>query len=480
MWTSFKRCAASATNCLHPTRLIKSESFRLALAFAGLFLALAGALIGTVLWIVDRTQVTALQSTNDADIVTVVNGFRDEGRDEAVEVVRQMVGSPRRQDAAEPAAYILLQDDSTGMLAGNLPAFEPRVGDLRLPLPDTQRPGRHPEARSKAAHRAEILGRGAYIAPGLYVFVGRSTHQLLATRSLIVGAFLWIAAGALALACLGGILLGTKFLRRVDSITTTCEAIVAGRFNERIPIRAGGNEWDRLGRAINDMLNRISALLENLRQVSSDVAHDLRTPLTRLRTRLEQARLKSLTTQDYDAAVARAIEDTDQLLALFAALLRLSQIESGSRLGSLSRLSLSDLLRHVYQLYLPVAEDHGHELLAEIEDAVSVLGDVELLTQMFSNLVENAIRHTPAGTRIRIGLSKSIAAVAFISDNGPGISDQEHVKVLRRFYQLSHSRSTGGHGLGLALVAAIASLHKATLLLANAEPGLRVSVQFPV
>ena len=337
-------------------------------------------------------------------------------------------------------------------------------------------------ARSSVSPRhGEILGRGTYIAPGVYVFVGRSTHQVLATRHSILKAFVWIAVGAISLACLGGAWYGTQFLRRVDSITRTCEAIIAGRFNERIPARESGNEWDRLARAINEMLNRISILLENLRQVSSDVAHDLRTPLTRLRTRLEEARLSSSTMQDYDAAVTRAIEDTDQLLALFSALLRISQIESGSRLASLAPLSLSDLLGQVHQLYQPVAEDHEHELSAEILENVKVLGDAELLTQMFSNLVENAIRHTPPRTRIRIGLTASAgAAVAFVSDNGPGIPEAEHAKVLRRFYQLSHSRSAGGHGLGLALVAAIANLHKATLSLTNENPGLRVSVQFTI
>jgi signal transduction histidine kinase len=439
--------------------------------FAALFLALTGVLIGTVLWLVDRTQLTVLQGTNDADIAAVANGFRDEGRDEAVEVVRQLLGPQRDGDTYSAAAYILLADDVDGKLAGNLPRFAPRTGTLKLP---PQRPLLHAVAPADF-----VLGHGAYIAPGLYVFVGRSTQQIHQTRNSILQAFVWIAAGALLLASLGGILFGTRFLRRVDSITRTCEAIVDGRFHERIPAGNGGNEWDRLAHAINAMLDRIALLLDNLRQVSSDVAHDLRTPLTRLRTRLEETRLKSLTAADYDAAVAQAIQDTDELLALFAALLRISQIESGTRLASMSRLSLSELLDRVYQLYRPVAEDTQHELSAEIAADVAVLGDSELLVQMFSNLVENALRHTPAGTRIRIALAATPSgACAFVADSGPGIPANEHDKVLCRFYQLAPGRSNGGHGLGLALAAAIASLHRATLSLGSESPGLRVSAVF--
>ncbi len=465
---------------MRPSRLINSESFRLAAAFAGLFLALAGVLTVAVLWIVDRTQMTALHRANRADIATIQNGYRDEGLDEAIEVVRQVVGSERTAEIHPPLAYILLETADAGKLAGNVPAFEPREGDLSLPTPERVQPPDRPVPEGAGIwERGEILGYGSYIAPGLYVFVGRSTRPIADTRRAILEAFLWIAGGAVTLACLGGLWLGVRFLRRVDSITVTCEAIVAGRFDQRIPARESGDEWDRLSRAINEMLNRISTLLENLRQVSSDVAHDLRTPLTRLRSRLEQARLNFRTAQEFDGAIAQAIEDTDQLLAIFSALLRISQIESGSRLSTLSQLSLSDLLARMYQLYQPVAEDHRHELHAEIQPNIAVLGDQELLTQLFSNLLENAIQHTPTGSRIRVGVTGSATPVAFVSDDGPGIPQNERDKVLRRFYQVSHSRERGGHGLGLALVDAIASLHKATLTLDDAGPGLRVRVQFP-
>jgi signal transduction histidine kinase len=227
------------------------------------------------------------------------------------------------------------------------------------------------------------------------------------------------------------------------------------------------------------MLDRISTLLDNLRQVSSDVAHDLRTPLTHLRNRLEEARQKAVTTDDYAALVTHAIEDTDHLLVIFAALLRISQIESGSRLAAFAPLSLSELLERIYEMYRPVAEDAHQVLLHEIQKGVRIRGDGELLTQMFSNLIENAIRHAPPGTRILIRLWASGSTVtAAVEDNGPGIPAAERDKVFRRFYRLTGSRTTPGNGLGLALVAAIANLHAAKIELADNLPGVCLRLSF--
>jgi signal transduction histidine kinase len=324
-----------------------------------------------------------------------------------------------------------------------------------------------------------VLGRGVYIADGIYLFVGRDTSQIAATRKRIRKAFAWIEGVSILLAGLGGIFFSVQFMRRIDAITRTCQSIIAGKFNDRIPLRGSGDELDRLSVAINNMLDRISTLLDNLRQVSSDVAHDLRTPLTHLRNRLEEARQKSVTTDDYAAVVARAIGDTDHLLDIFSALLRISQIESGSRLAAFSALSLTELLEKIYEMYGPVAEDEHHVLVHDIQKDVRIRGDGELLTQMFSNLIENAIRHTPPGTRILIRLAVSGNTVAAsVEDNGPGIPSGEYDKVFRRFYRLTSSRSTPGYGLGLALVAAIANLHNAKIELGDNHPGLRCLILF--
>ena len=452
---------------MRPPRVFKTESFRSAALFATLFLILSWVLLGAVYWIVNDTQTAALVGAIDADINTIKNGYRGEGLPEAIEVVHQRLGAGKYSGADLPGGYILIRDAASGEVEGNLQLEEFKQGLFSVPAPRNQQHG----------SRAAVLGRGVYIADGIYLFVGRDTGQIAATRVRILQAFAWIEGVSIVLAGLGGIFFSVQFMRRIDAITRTCQSIIAGKFNDRIPLRGSGDELDRLSVAINNMLDRISTLLDNLRQVSSDVAHDLRTPLTHLRNRLEEARQKSVTTDDYAGVISRAIDDTDHLLVIFSALLRISQIESGSRLAAFSALSLTDLLERICEMYGPVAEDENHVLLHDIQKDVRIRGDGELLMQMFSNLIENAIRHTPAGTRILIRLSASGDTVAAsIEDDGPGIPADEHDKVFRRFYRLTSSRSTPGYGLGLAMVAAIANLHNAKIELSDDHPGLRCAI----
>lgn len=470
-------------------RIFHTESFRLAALFAALFLGLAGALIAVVYWIVEDSQTAALVNVVEADISTINNGYREKGLEEAVEIVQQRLGSPDYSNVDLPGGYILLEDVSRGKLAGNLASLRPQLGLISLPRPRRGH-DEHKEAGRRDEHagrehvenphpqrRGIVLGKGVYLAQGVYLFVGRDTATIAAARTRILQAFGWLTGATIILAALGGSLFSVQFLRRIDAITRTCNAIVAGRFNDRIALRGSDDELDRLASAINTMLDRIAALLDNLRQVSSDVAHDLRTPLTHLRQRLEHAHVKSATMEDYSAAVSRALADTDELLAVFTALLRISQIEAGTRAAAFSVFSLTDLLNRVYEMYRPVAEDQGHVLQRKIREAVSVRGDAELLTQLFVNLIENALRHTPPGTRILIALDlSSDAAVASVCDSGPGIAVEEREKVLRRFYRVTTSRTTPGNGLGLALVAAIAKLHHAKMDLSDNAPGLCVSI----
>jgi signal transduction histidine kinase len=456
-------------------RIFKAESFRLAALFAVVFLALTAVLIGTVLWIVTGAERESLIAANEADISTVMNGLHGEGIGEAIEVVQQRLGAPASGPASRhrfsPETYMVIQDASGRVLAGNLPFIACGPGMFMLSRPSPT--GRH--------HTQMLLGRCAALTDTDMLYVGRDTAAMHFTRERILHAFGWLALGTLGFSILGGLFLGRRFMAQVDAITQTCERVIAGNLNERIPLRGRGDEWDRLARAINEMLDRISALLENLQQVSSDVAHDLRTPLTRLRNRLEAAREKSTGIADYSAAISHALGDTDQLLSLFSALLRISQIEAGTRVQTFAAVEFSELLERMYQLFLPVAEDCGRPLARELPSGLSIRGDEELLTQLFSNLIENALRHTPPGTKVRLSLAVvNDEIVAAVSDDGPGVPPEDYDKVTRRFYRGSSSRTSEGHGLGLSLVAAIAQLHGARLALADAGPGLRVAVAFPL
>jgi signal transduction histidine kinase len=223
------------------------------------------------------------------------------------------------------------------------------------------------------------------------------------------------------------------------------------------------------------MLDRIQQLMDGLRQVTSDIAHDLRTPLGRLRQRLEDAREHATTTADYASATEAAIAEADTLLETFSALLRIAQIEAGAQKSAFAELDLSALVRSIGEAYLPVAEDAQHRLELAIDGGIGFTGDRQLLAQMISNLVENALNHTPGGSTVRLALAKSATGLTLeVADNGPGIPADERDKVFDRFYRLDRSRSTGGSGLGLALVRAIATLHGLAIRLEDAKPGLKV------
>eukprot|EP01037_Dinobryon_pediforme_P022467 gene22467-23640_t len=242
--------------------------------------------------------------------------------------------------------------------------------------------------------------------------------------------------------------------------------------------RSSGREFDLLSANLNRMLDRIEALLDGLRQVSTDIAHDLRTPLTRLRQQLEATR-EAGEAGVYEAGIDAAIAQTDEILAIFRALLRIGTLDGGDGRQHFTPVDLSEVLERVVVAHQPVAEDAGKTLSADIATGLCVAGDAELLAQLFTNLIDNAIRHTPPGSQIVGRLARVEAdVVAEISDTGPGIPANERARVLTRFYRLDRSRNLPGAGLGMALVAAIASLHRAPLALLDNAPGLRVRLSF--
>ncbi|HVI22571.1 MAG TPA: HAMP domain-containing sensor histidine kinase, partial [Myxococcales bacterium] len=263
----------------------------------------------------------------------------------------------------------------------------------------------------------------------------------------------------------------------IDAINRTTNAIIEGNLSDRVPAQGTGDELDRLAANLNRMLDRIQALMGNVRQVSSDIAHDLRTPLTRLRHRLEAARAQS---PEQGPVLDRALEDIDELLAMFSALLRIAQIEAGAHRASFERVDLAEVFRHIADTYAPVADDQGQRLVSDVAPDLAIRGDRQLLVQMLANLVENALRHTPRGSTITLGLTDTPHGPrGVVADTGPGIPEEAREKVFQPFYRLEASRSTPGSGLGLALVAAIAGMHGIVIELSGNDPGLKVTLEFP-
>jgi len=271
-----------------------------------------------------------------------------------------------------------------------------------------------------------------------------------------------------------------RFLRRVDAIERTGREIMEGNLTRRLPVRGTGDEFDRLSEGLNAMLERIQSLMEGVKQVSNDIAHDMRTPLARLRQRLEAARLPGKTADEQAASIDGAIADTDGLLRTFSALLRIAQIESGSRRAGFAEVDLSALFAAMVETYAAVAEDRGQHVSGTIAPGLAMRGDRELLTQVLANLIENALTHSPAGAQVTLTLERIDGRiVGCVADNGPGIPPAQREKAFRRFYRLDTSRTTPGSGLGLSLVAAISALHGIEITLGDNAPGLRVTLHFP-
>lgn len=447
------------------TRLFRTESFRLTAIFAALILGAMLVLMALVYTISHQAFYDQLQSAIVHDLDSVEAGYRSEGVSEAKEVVHQ------RLFGAHGTDYLLLETTSKVKLAGNLPALPPIPGEQRLPIPYAL------TGEDRGDH--EIVGQGRFLSSSLYVFAGRDLYVGISAEESMLHAFGWVLAATLVMALAGGILLSNGFLGRMDAITKTCRAIMAGDLSNRIPERGSRDEFDQLVRTLNTMLDRISALMENVQQISSDIAHDLRTPLTRLRHRLEAAHSDDATIEDYRHAVEQAITESETMLATFSALLRIGQIESGAAGIALVPVDLSQLLVELTDIYRPATEDSGHSLENDIQPGVIVSGDKTMLTQVFTNLIENAMTHSPPGGPIEIRLAETAGSVvASVSDRGPGIPAEERERVFRRFYRLERSRSTPGSGLGLSLVGAIVKYHDAKIALRDNHPGLRVEIIF--
>ncbi len=441
-------------------RVLRSGALRLAVLFTVLFAAGAVAYVGVVHYSVRRFARTSLEASIEAE-VALVGGEERRGRD----AVALHFKNDRR-------FLYSVSDPDGARRAGTLPPGADRVGWHTISIPATGTPD-DPEDES-----VDVLTLGSRLEDGSLLVVGRSLFAAGEVVEWLDQAALWTALGIVGLALGGSWLIASVFLRRLDRVNDAIGRIMGGAFKERIPPIGMGAEFDRLTAQLNAMLDRILALMEGHRQLSTTIAHDLRTPLTRLRQRLEATRDASAAPVARDDADA-VIRDLDEVLATFAALLRLGTIETGALRARFRPVALDLLLRRTQAAFAPVAEDRGKTLVAGALAEATLMGDAELLTQLVTNLVENALLHTPRGILVSLALRiEGDEAVVAVSDDGPGIPEAERANVLRRFYRLEASRETSGAGLGLALVNAIVMLHQGRLVLSDNAPGLTVMARF--
>jgi signal transduction histidine kinase len=449
-----------------PANLLRTSSFRLTLLYAGLFAVSVLVLFAIVHVATADYMARQLDRVVNAELAFLEEADRIGGNDRLIAVIEQrQLGTPRT------GTVYLPQDADGGRLAGNLSPRRATAGWLDFP-------GRSREAEGEEPHR--IRAQGVMLEDGRYLFVGQDANQLDELRALVLQAFGLGAAVTLVLALAGGLVMSARILRRVTAVAGTSQAIMQGDLSQRVPTRGVGDEFDHLAEALNAMLARIQRLMDELKQVSHDIAHDLRTPLSRLRQRLEGAERSNLALEDYRELVDRSIRDIDAILATFASLLRIAEIEAGARRSGFAEVDLGALLRTVIEVYEPAAADRGQSIEQHIASGLVVRGDRDLLAQLFANLLQNAIVHTPHGSRITVDAAAAARSIVVaVADNGPGIPESERAKVFQRFYRMDSSRTTAGSGLGLSLVAAIARLHGIAVALEDNRPGLRVGLRFP-
>jgi len=441
------------------TKVYRTTSFRLALIYT----ALTGISFVILLVVIFFSTTHFMRHQIDDSVSSEVGEILADSQEPGS--IRAVVQGLSRHPAG---FYYLFQDDHGVAQAGNLPALEALQGVREWP--------KSPNLKRSAF--SAIRGRGV-IVPGGYLFVGWSTHQLNEMEEMVVGAFAWGLVACIALALAGGWVMSARLMRRIETVSNTSRNIISEDLRQRLPVTQAADELDHLAESINGMLDRIEMLMEDLRQVTTDIAHDLRTPLTRLRQRLELASRPEIDVATVRNTLGLSVTEIDSILGIFAALLHIAQLQGGPRRAAFKDVDLTELLATIAELYRPTAEENGQILLETVDKALVVQGERELLMQLFANLTENALRHTPRGSTVTIRASRADGRLTVsVIDDGPGIPENMHGKVLQRFFRLEVSRTTIGNGLGLSLANAIVRAHEATLELADADPGLRASVIF--
>lgn len=449
--------------------IFKTTSFRLAGLYLGLFLVSMTAVLAVVYWFTAGFLDRHTEQTIEVEAAELQDTWNERGPIALLSLVSERASVPRTEMIYAVATPEL------DILAGNLPiwpAHDSAAGAGWVSFRVHTRPDGS-DSRPALARLIPLGGQG-------WLLVGRDMNERYLLQERIVSGFLWAVGLSLVVGAIGAALMGRRVSDRIEALNTTIDRIAAGHFAARMPVAGTGDELDRLVVNLNRMLDEIGRLMQGLRHVTDNVAHDLRTPLSRLRSRLELALLSPNLDDSYRSTLEQAIAEIDHLLAVFAAILDIAAAESGRARSDFTPIDLSDLARTAAEFYGPVAEERGLALKVDAGSDPVVRGSRQLLAQALSNLVENAIKYTPRGGTVRVAVERPAqrGPRLVVSDSGPGIPEGQRDRVLDRFVRLEEHRSTPGHGLGLSLVAAVAHLHDADFTLADNAPGLVATLQF--
>jgi signal transduction histidine kinase len=448
----------------------RRTAIRLAFAYSSLFV-IAVLLVFALLYVslthslTNRIRDRVIQARD-----AMIRVDREQGFGDLTSVVQSEAASVRDADN-----IFLLLDKTGEVIAGNI-RKTPRFAGWRI-LDRAQFPAisdiGEPEDRFYAIWTTVSQGD---------LLVGGSDRVITEMSGTLQSALIWGLGLAIVVPALLGAHLARRAQRKIDALVSTLTGVAGGKISLRVPLHEPSDDLDHVALQINQTLDQLQTLIQNVNQTSSDIAHDLKHPIGRLRQKLDDARVNAGSVKEFRDVIREALAEIDIIVETFEALLRITQIEAGAGKNRFAPLDLNGLLCHVADVYGAVIEDEGYRFETAIfpETQAMIFGDRELLTQLFANLIENAIRHTPKDTLISLRLWVDEETVtARLADTGPGIPEDERDKVFQRLYRLEKSRSTPGNGLGLSLVAAIAQLHNARVELSGNNPGLCVTVSFP-
>ena len=463
---------------VHPRNLFRSSPFRLAVAYVALFAVSALLLLSFIYWSTAGYMLRQADETIEAEIAGLAERYEVAG-------LRGLTSLIEDRLSRQPSGSSLYLVADAG--------YRPRVGNLSAwPQVDADVDGwldfRLDTRQGEPVHWARA--KPFRLQGGFHLLAGRDMYELELARATIVRTIAWGLVFTVVLALAGGTLVARGRIRRVGVINAAIGDVMAGDLTRRIPEDPTGDDIEQLADNLNRMLEELEAQVDAVRRVSDNIAHDLRTPLARLRNRLELLRQGEAAERRDTAEQAvveaerrdtaeQAVVEADGLLTTFNALLRIARIESGRHRQGFARVDLAGLVDDVAELYAPLLDEAGLGLRVDHEPGLEVVGDRDLLFQAVANLVDNALKHVPSGGRVTLSTSPQADGIGLtVADDGPGIPETERERVLERFYRLDSSRSKPGAGLGLSLVAAVAKHHEARLELGDHFPGLRVTLWF--
>ena len=451
------------------SKLLKSTTFRLALVYMIFFAASVFALLVFIYWSTSGFMARQSDATVQAEITGITEQLRSGGVRRLVQVIQS------RSRSAGDSLYLLVQADDT-YVAGNIGEWPPEKADEDDWLEfEFERPmDEGPELHMARARVFEIQGT-------LKLLVGRDIESRLQIESMIRNSLLWAMGITSVLGLLGGGLLAGHMMSRLDDINRTSERIMAGDLTRRIKLRGSGDEIDQLADNLNAMLAQIERLMMGMKQVTDNIAHDLRSPLNRMRNRIEVALLEEDSEGAYEDALRQTIEEADGVIKTFNALLSIAQVEAGALRDEMKDLNLQALAHDVAELYEPVAEHKGISFASNLGEPLMVRGNRELISQSLANLLDNAIKYSPSGSGVSLALEEiddqPDLVQLVVTDSGPGIPEEDRARVAERFVRLEKSRSEKGSGLGLALVSAVARIHQGRLEIGEGVDGTGLCVR---